>query len=85
MSYLERRTRKNRRAETPAQLHAWHCQVCMGKISQADYTARRNVTVRPGDGTLAFRLAHLLCIPRPLVVPRLGGYLGGASVRVRPR
>lgn len=60
MSYAERRTRKNRRAKTPAQLHAWRCLVCMGKISQADYAARRDVILRPDRwGPLAFRLEHL--------------------------
>lgn len=79
MSYAERRRRKDGAAKTWQQLKAWHCTICLGKISQADYAARRNVAVRPGDGGLRFRLIHFACPP----LPRLGAYLTEVQVRTR--
>ena len=55
MSVRERRNRKDSRAKTWQQLHAWHCKLCMQKITHSQ--------IRRGHirGTGPFDLRHWVC------------------------
>ena len=55
MSVRERRNRKDRRAKTWQQLHAWHCKSCTQKITHSE--VERGLI----RGVAPFAMFHLSC------------------------